>query len=65
LRCEGDAGASVRVRRGALVIFLLILLGIPIFGWLQYRQANSLENLTRPSFSGFESLRVNSPPLGA
>jgi len=36
------------------VIFLLILLGIPIFGWLQYRQAHSLENLTRPSFSGFE-----------
>lgn len=54
LRCEGDLGASARVRRGALVIFLLILLGIPIFGWLQDRQAHNLERLTRPSFSGFE-----------
>jgi len=51
---EGDERAKARLRRWALIILVFVLMGIPIFGWVQYRQAQNLERLTDQTFSGFE-----------
>ena len=42
------------LRRWLLTILFVVLLGIPVFGWVQYRQAQNLERLTDQSFSNFE-----------
>ena len=54
LRCQGDEGANALLRRWLLSIFFVVLLGIPVFGWVQYRQTQNLERLTDQSFSNFE-----------
>jgi hypothetical protein len=42
------------LRRWLMGVFFIVLLGIPGFGWVQYRQAQNLEHLTDQNFGSFE-----------
>jgi len=54
LRPGAYAGVQSRVSRWLLTIGFLGFLTVPVFGWVQYRQVQSLERLTTQSFSNFE-----------
>lgn|GEM_PF-1849118 len=48
------AGVKSRLGRWLLTLGFLGFLTVPVFGWVQYRQVQSLERLTTQSFSNFE-----------
>lgn len=48
------AGVNSRLSRWLLTLGFLGFLTVPMFGWVQYRQVQSLERLTTQSFSNFE-----------
>lgn len=54
VRPGGYAGVGTLLRRWLLTVLFLVFLGIPAFGWFQYRQAQTLERLTAQSFNSFE-----------
>lgn len=53
-RSVGNKGATTLLRGWLLTLFFVVFLGIPAFGWVQYRQSQNLERLTDQSFSNFE-----------